>query len=180
MCLQIGDIVAVLDDIIKGEVVALEGGLVTLITNDGMHLKFTTKELVKIDKEQHELSKFININNRLLQEKANPKTTKKSIFTKQKNEVVLEVDLHINQLVKTTKNLDKFDLLNLQLDTAKRKLEFAIQKSISKVIFIHGVGEGVLKSELTGLLSKYPVKFFDASYRKYGLGATEVYIYQNK
>jgi len=70
-------------------------------------------------------------------------------------------------------------MLNLQLDTAKRKVEFAIQKRISKIVFIHGVGEGVLKSELLRLLNKYPVKYYDASYKKYGLGATEVYVFQN-
>jgi dsDNA-specific endonuclease/ATPase MutS2 len=75
--------------------------------------------------------------------------------------------------------MDNYDMLNLQLDTAKRKVEFAIQKRVSKIVFIHGVGEGVLKSELQSLLNKYPVKHYDASYKKYGLGATEVYIFQN-
>jgi dsDNA-specific endonuclease/ATPase MutS2 len=70
-------------------------------------------------------------------------------------------------------------MLNLQLDTAKRKVEFAIQKRISKIVFIHGVGEGVLKSELHALLNQYPIRHYDASFKKYGLGATEVYIYQN-
>ena len=47
-------------------------------------------------------------------------------------------------------------------------------------VFIHGVGEGVLKLELEYLFSRYDnVKFYDADYQKYGLGATEVYIYQN-
>ena len=75
--------------------------------------------------------------------------------------------------------MDNFDMLNLQLETAKRKLEFAIQKRISKIVFIHGVGAGVLKTELHYLFNKYPVKYYDASYQKYGLGATEVYIFQN-
>jgi dsDNA-specific endonuclease/ATPase MutS2 len=75
--------------------------------------------------------------------------------------------------------LDNYDMLNLQLDTAKRKIEFALNKRISKIVFIHGVGEGVLKSELQRLLNKYPVKHYDASFKKYGLGATEVYVFQN-
>ena len=29
------------------------------------------------------------------------------------------------------------------------------------------------------LLNKYPVKYYDASFKKYGLGATEVYVFQN-
>ena len=77
------------------------------------------------------------------------------------------------------KGMDNFDMLTLQLNTAKRKIEYAISKRISKIIFIHGVGEGVLKSELHYLFGRYPVRFYDASYKKYGLGATEVYVYQN-
>ena len=87
--------------------------------------------------------------------------------------------MHINQLVKSTRGLDNYDMLNLQLETAKRKIEFVISKRISKIVFIHGVGEGVLKSELNSLLNKYPVRYYDASYKKYGLGATEVYVFQN-
>jgi dsDNA-specific endonuclease/ATPase MutS2 len=71
-------------------------------------------------------------------------------------------------------------MLTLQMDTAKRQLEFAIRKRIQKVVFIHGVGEGVLKTELEYLFGRYNnVKYYDADYQKYGLGATEVYIYQN-
>lgn len=179
MRLEIGNKVAVLDDVLKGEVIAVNGNDVSVKTEDGMIFNFDTVELVKIDVEQYELSKFSDINNSLLEAKKSESSSKKSLFKKTKNEVILEVDLHINQLVKSTKNLDNYDMLNKQLDTAKQKLEFAINKRISKVVFIHGVGEGVLKGELIRLLNKYPVKFYDASYKKYGLGATEVYIYQN-
>ena len=71
-------------------------------------------------------------------------------------------------------------MLNLQLDTARRQLEFAIKKRIPKIVFIHGVGEGVLRQELETLLSRYNnVQFYDADYKTYGLGATEVKIFQN-
>ena len=70
--------------------------------------------------------------------------------------------------------------LNTLEITAKSKIEYAISKRISKIIFIHGVGEGVLKNELHYLFGRYPVRFYDASYKKYGLGATEVYVYQNQ
>jgi hypothetical protein len=103
-------------------------------------------ELVKINKSQHELSKFSDINNPLLKEKITTEKTKKNNFIKDKNEIILEVDLHINQLIKSTRGLDNYDMLNLQLDTAKSKIEFAISKRISKVVFIHGVGEGVLNA----------------------------------
>lgn len=174
-----GDKVAVLDDVLKGEVVAVCKNEITVKTTDGMVFNFTASELVKIDKEQRELSKFSDINNPFLKEKAVAVVSKKSFFTKAKNEVILEVDLHINQLIKSTRGMDNFDMLNLQLDTAKSKVEYAVRKRIPKIVFIHGVGEGVLKTELHYLLNKYPVKYYDASYKKYGLGATEVYIFQN-
>jgi dsDNA-specific endonuclease/ATPase MutS2 len=179
MCLEIGNKVAVLDDVLKGIVIAISGDEISIETTDGMIFKFSSSELVKVDVEQHELSKFSDINNALLKEKISQGQSKKSLFKKEKKEVILEVDLHINKLVKSTRNLDNYDILNLQLDTAKSKIEFAISKRILKIVFIHGVGEGVLKSELQSLLNKYPVKHYDASYKKYGLGATEVYVFQN-
>ena len=179
MRLEIGNKVAVLDDVLKGSVVKIEGENITVKTDDGMILNFLKSELVKIEKEQHELSKFSDINHHLLKDKIASHPNKKSAFKKDKNEVIFEVDLHINQLVKSSKGMDNYDMLNLQLDTAKRKLEYAISKRILKIVFIHGVGEGVLKSELVRLFQKYPVKFYDASYKKYGLGATEVVVFQN-
>jgi hypothetical protein len=55
-----------------------------------------------------------------------------------------------------------------------------MRKRIQKIVFIHGVGEGILKAELDFLLGRYDnLKFYDADYQKYGLGATEVYFFQN-
>ncbi len=76
--------------------------------------------------------------------------------------------------------MTNYDMLNLQLDTARRQLEFAIKLRIPKIVFIHGVGEGVLKQELETLFGRYNnVKFYDADYKTYGLGATEVRVFQN-
>ena len=179
MRLEIGNKVAVLDDVLKGNIIDIRENVIYVKTDDGMIFNFDKKELVKIEKEQHELSKFSDINNSLLKEKINSQKPNKSTFVKDKNQVILEVDLHINQLVRSVRGLDNYDMLNLQLNTAKNKIEFAISKRIPKIVFIHGVGEGVLKSELNRLLNKYGVKYYDASYKKYGLGATEVYILQN-
>ena len=178
MSLEIGTQVAVIDDALEGIVVAISDDKIS-VKIDGMIFYFDRSELIKIGKSQHEISKFSDINNDLLKQKINEKTKTKSAFVKNKKEVVMEVDLHIHQLTKSTKGMDNYDMLSLQIATAKHKMEFAIKKRISKIVFIHGVGQGVLKSELQFLLNKYPVKYYDASYQKYGLGATEVYIYQN-
>ena len=180
MCLEIGNKVAVLDADIRGLITKKVNGLFFVKDDDGMEYSFFAKELVKIDVDQRELSKKIRVSNSLLKEKIHQTSKKKKpVFVKAKNEVVMEVDLHAEKLVKSTRGMDNYDVLSLQLETAKHKLEYCIAKSISKLVLIHGVGEGVLKSELNYLLNKYPVKYYDASYQKYGNGATEVYVYQN-
>ena len=179
MYFNIGKKVAVLDDILKGVIVSLNGQVVGIKDDDCMVYEYNQNELVVIEEDQHQLSKYSDINNPLFNDKLQDQKVKVSSFKKENNEVILEVDLHINQLIKSTTGMDNFEMLSLQLETAKRKIEYAISKRISKIIFIHGVGEGVLKSELHYLFGRYPVRFYDASYKKYGLGATEVYVFQN-
>jgi hypothetical protein len=183
MKFKAGDKIAVLDAVIRGVVIKVEKQYVFIEDEDGFEIKFEPKQLVKIEKDQHELSKFSDINNPLFRAKLVPEKRKSSIQKKNKREgtiPAMEVDLHIQNLVKNTKGMDNFDMLTLQVDTAKHKLEFAIRKRIPRIVFIHGVGEGVLQKELHYLFGRYPVKITEGSYLKYGKGATEVYILQNQ
>ena len=88
-----------------------------------------------------------------------------------------EVDLHLEKLVDNPQNISPDMALNVQLSFFKQCLESAIEKGIDKVVFIHGVGAGVLKSEMYKILKNYPDLYYgDAPIRQYGIGATEVYI----
>ena len=181
---KIGDNVAVLDDVIKGKVIEVHSDKIIIETEDGFPFDFLPKELVVIRQSQKELSKFSDISNEGLLEKINHSTTKKNspkFKTANLNDKrpPMEVDLHIHHLTASVKGMDNYDMLNLQMNEAKHKLEFAIKNRIPKVIFIHGKGEGVLKLELEFLFKNYNVKWYEASFKKYGLGATEVYIFQN-
>ncbi|ULC60845.1 DNA mismatch repair protein MutS [Flaviramulus sp. BrNp1-15] len=183
MALKVGDYVLVLDEDLSGVVKSINGNIISIETEDGFLLEFRSDELVKNDKKQS-LSSEIFSNSSLadvVSEKELPKRRKQiKKRAKDKYEPTLEVDLHINQLIKSSKGMTNHDMLTLQLETARRQLDFAIKKRIQKVVFIHGVGEGVLKLELEYLFGRYNnVKFYDANYQKYGLGATEVYIFQN-
>ena len=87
---------------------------------------------------------------------------------------LVEIDLHINQLLDDTRGLANADMLKIQLDTFRKEMDLAIATGVKKIVFIHGVGDGVLKNELRRELgrkyAKYP--FQDASFREYGFGAT--------
>jgi dsDNA-specific endonuclease/ATPase MutS2 len=179
---EIGDKVAVLDDDISGVVIKVKNNEISLETTDNFVMTFFVNELVKIN-NSNELSGFFSSQSlgSVLKEKEEPK---KRIFVKEKrsrkDEFVLEVDLHIEKLVPSKRGMSNYDILTLQMETAKRQLDFAIKNRMPKVVFIHGVGEGVLKAELDFMLGRYDtISFQDANYQKYGLGATEVYIKQN-
>lgn len=182
MTFKIGDKVLVLDEDMAGVVKKISGTTILVETTEGFLLEFNENELLKMASSKAIKSELTTLSiKEALKEKEQVKK-RKAVKTKAKErfEPTMEVDLHINQLVKSTKGMTNFDMLSLQLETAKRQLEFAIAKRIQKIVFIHGVGEGVLKVELEYLFGRYNnVKFYDANYQKYGLGATEVYIYQN-
>ncbi len=179
--MKIGDKVSVLDDNISGTVTRMAKDAITITTTDGFELEFLESELIVIDGSlsKRELAQM-DLDN-ILSEKEQKKPGKsKRTKPKERNQPAMEVDLHIHQLVPKTKGMDNYQMLTIQLDTAKRQLEFAIAKRIQKVVFIHGVGEGVLRAELEYLFGRYDnLTFYDADYQKYGRGATEVYIYQN-
>ncbi len=179
--IKTGDIVSVLDEPITGKVVSLTSEEVTIETEDGFDMTFFIKEVVKIQSGEMIVPSYEEVH-RNLQEKEIFKKKPKRPAPKPKERHLppMEVDLHIHKLVKSTKGMANHDMVNLQLDTAKRQLDFAISKRIPKVIFIHGVGQGVLKEELKYLFGRYDnVRISDADYKKYGLGAMEIYIVQN-
>ena len=89
---------------------------------------------------------------------------------------LIEVDLHIGQLVDTTAGMDNTAMLNLQLDTVRKVMKANCRRQGQKIVFIHGKGDGVLRDAVRKLLKKeYPASDIqDASFREYGFGATLV------
>jgi hypothetical protein len=177
-----GDPVTVLDDSFSGKVKGYKKDKVVVETTEGFELQFEEAELVKTGNAAELKAFFSNQSlGSVLREKEEPK--KRSFVREKKSKkdgFVLEIDLHIEKLVPNKRGMSNYDILTIQAETAQRQLEFAIKNRMPKVVFIHGVGEGILKAELDFLLGRYEgITFGDADYQKYGLGATEVYIKQN-
>ena len=177
-----GDKVAVLDEDLEGKVLRVNAGEVEIETSEGFLLIFPAEQLVKIGGAlPHILPDDVKDLNEVIQQKeASKKRKSVRVKPRERNQPPMEVDLHIGKLVPRSGGLSNYEILTIQMDTAKRQLEFAMSKRIQKVVFIHGVGEGVLKAELETLFNRYDnIKYYDGDYQKYGLGATEVYIFQN-
>lgn len=90
----------------------------------------------------------------------------------------LEIDLHIGSLLDTTAGMDHSAILNHQLEAFRKVMDENRNKKGVKIVFIHGKGDGVLRSALVkDLLAKYKTcRYQDASFREYGFGATMVTI----
>ncbi len=90
---------------------------------------------------------------------------------------IIEIDLHIQELVDDYKNLSPSEMLHIQVNHFRKKLEECIfMNHVKKVVFIHGVGNGTLKFELRKILSNEygHYDYQDASFQEYGFGATMV------
>jgi DNA-nicking Smr family endonuclease len=91
---------------------------------------------------------------------------------------IVEIDLHINELLDNSEGLSNRDILGIQTDKVASEMKLAIQSGAKKIVFIHGVGQGVLKQEVANLLKSKFKKYYyqDASFKEYGYGATMVTI----
>lgn len=142
------------------------------------------------DLSQKELEKTSKENTILLKEKiresqasapAKPSRPQTFLDKHKIDDKIAEVDLHIGELVENFHNLEKNDLLNIQLDYFRKCMRQAEKEKLSKIIFIHGIGNGKLKTEIHNILNKtQAIEFYDASYARYGMGATEVKFYRHK
>lgn len=121
--------------------------------------KLTDKDFQKVIQEK-------DIENR-------PKEEKKQL---QKTPDIVEVDLHIGELIEKTAGLSNREILDIQLDHFEREMELAVKSQVKRIVFIHGVGNGVLKQEIAKKLKAKYARFNsqDASFQEYGFGATMV------
>jgi|WetSurMetagenome_2_1015567.scaffolds.fasta_scaffold52239_2 hypothetical protein len=102
------------------------------------------------------------------------------IFKYQTDQREAEVDLHAHELIEDPSYLEKSEILEYQKKFFIRCLESAIANNFLKVTFIHGVGNGVLRTVLLEQMKSYPsIEVFDAPMAKYGVGAFEIRIPHN-
>lgn len=114
----------------------------------------------------------------LLQKKEIDKPRAQPLVKHDVKNSILEVDLHINELLDDTKGMSNGEILNYQLEKFREVMEEYKSKREQKIVFIHGKGDGVLrKAVLDELKRKYSAcKSQDASFQEYGFGATMVTI----
>ncbi len=87
------------------------------------------------------------------------------------------VDLHIGELVDNISGLSSHDMYKIQFDYFEKTLHSAMVNDYTKVTFIHGVGNGVLKNAIVKALENFEgTENRMASMAKFGVGAIDVII----
>ena len=114
----------------------------------------------------------------LLQKKEVEKPRSQPIVKRSSSNGIIEIDLHINELLDDAHGMSNSEILNYQLDKFREVMEKYKGKPEQKIVFIHGKGDGVLrKALLDELKRKYSTcRYQDASFQEYGFGATLVTI----
>jgi predicted lactoylglutathione lyase len=99
-------------------------------------------------------------------------------IAKKDKDDVLEVDLHINELLDSTAGMSNKEMLDYQMSKFREVMNENINNKRKKIVFIHGKGDGVLKSEIIKAIRKEYKKtdYQDASFQEYGYGATMIII----
>lgn len=109
--------------------------------------------------------------------KADERPARKPVSKKQAAGII-EVDLHITELLDSIAGLSNSDMLEVQMREFKRVMDENLNNKGQKIVFIHGKGEGVLRKALIDELKRTykRCEVQDASFREYGFGATQVTI----
>jgi dsDNA-specific endonuclease/ATPase MutS2 len=156
-------------------IVRIEGERAIVEDENGFERSCQIQELVKMhlqkdDFERHDLNVPI-VQKESKRERKNPNqvNTRKS--------TVPEIDLHIESLTESNSGMSNAEIMVIQLRSLDHFFNEMVNVRVRKFIIIHGVGEGTLKSEVRKFIkSKKGAYCYDADFRKYGIGATEVEI----
>jgi len=170
--MKIGDKVRFLNAVGGGIVRRFQGKDMVLIEEEnGFEMPVLIRECIVVD------SSDMQVNN-------TPEVVVKSIEVKpvrkpkDTGKTIVEIDLHSNELLDTTAGMSNTDIFNIQLAKFTETMVQYKSKKGQKIVFIHGKGEGVLRTAiLQELKTKYKnCPYQDASFKEYGFGATMVTI----
>lgn len=175
---HVGEKVAFVDENVRGVVRAVHRDVVVVETEDGFEYKCRLHEIVSQEIAKEGLSAYIKDEDwdYITHDKYSEHRRPTPPSNKAQREIPPRVlDLHIEKLVKSTRGMSSGDMLDYQMRYARAAVENARQSGQKKIVFIHGVGEGILKEELIHMIKGYPrCRYYDAAFYLYGEGATEV------
>lgn len=144
---------------------------------DSEYFDTPTLELPLVDHDRLVKAASLQTLNYIHKDEAAPQPKSKKINKPLVNEPLV-VDLHAGELLDSTAGMSSGEILNYQIDQFRQVMDKNLKNKGKKIIFIHGKGEGVLRS---ALMKEFKNRYKhcdvqDASFREYGFGASQVTI----
>lgn len=193
---KVGDRVKFLNDVGEGVVIKVKTSIAIVEDESGFDHEYDFAELLPVGGEVEEEERYGNNlpdmsevlardiseeKQKKLQEAFDIKYANERATNQKRRGEFMEVDLHFHELVEDMSGLKDRTKLDIQLNHFERMMRIAAEQRIRKVIFIHGVGQGVLRHQIRSRLEMYypECSVRDANPREYGSGATEVLLGQS-
>tara|TARA_B000000565_G_scaffold173937_1_gene131732 strand:+ start:777 stop:1376 length:600 start_codon:yes stop_codon:yes gene_type:complete len=193
---KVGDRVKFLNDVGEGVVIKVGTSIAIVEDESGFDHEYDLAELLPVGGEVEEEERYGNNlpdmsevlardiseeKQKKLQEAFDIKYANERATNQKRRGEFMEVDLHFHELVEDMSGLKDRTKLDIQLNHFERMMRIAAEQRIRKVIFIHGVGQGVLRHQIRSRLEMYypECSVRDANPREYGSGATEVLLGQS-
>ena len=193
--IKVGDRVKFLNDVGEGVVLELSIGKAVVEDTNGFDREYEVSELIAVGGAEEEAEMYGNKlpdldqilkrdiseeKQKKIQEQFEIKYANARATNQKRRGEHMEVDLHLHELVDEMSGLKDRTKLDIQLNHFERMMNIALEQKIRRVIFIHGVGQGVLRHQIRSRLEMfYPnCSVRDANPREYGSGASEVFVGQ--
>ncbi len=186
MSFKVGDKVKFINETLTGTIQTIISDKRIVVRNsDGFSAEVAVNKviIIKDDASFHYINDEQAILNKVTKNEPLHKADSTNILSRYltqnstKSNKILEIDLHLEELVEFPQKLADWQKLHTQMQHVKKCLNAAFDKNVKKIIFIHGVGTGVLKTEVRNYLSTFSnLTVSDADSRAYGKGATKVII----
>lgn len=192
---QTGQRVKFLNDVGSATVVRVEGSTVVVEDEDGFERSVSAAELMAAPDPEVEARQYgdtIPDVAQLLAQEVGEKRIRElqkdfevryqhaQATNMARRDAHMEVDLHIHELVDDQRGLPDRAKLAIQMDHFDRMMDIAKREKLRRIVFIHGVGQGVLRHQIRTTLEQHhpDCSYREGDPRKYGSGATEVWLGQ--
>ncbi|MEM7161396.1 MAG: Smr/MutS family protein [Bacteroidota bacterium] len=170
MQFKVGDKVRFLDQQGEGIVIGIiDDRTVTVQDESGFDYPYPTQQLVAVHSRAAE--------HHLYNSKQIEKEDEEKPYVAFTDSAVNFIDIHAHRLISNPEAYSKDYILDIQMNAVKKALSRSKSKKERSLIIIHGEGKGALKSKVRKLLNEFTEikEVQDASYEKFGKGATEAF-----
>ena len=133
----------------------LAGDKVKILTSDNFEVKVSVNDIILLNEKYDNLDAY----GESISYKDNYKKSKRS-SKNIKSSTSLKIDLHIELLIQDHSFLNNTEIINIQRVALIKKIDYAMFSQYTELIIVHGIGSGVLKSEVHNILNEYQLRYY--------------------